>query len=904
MQNSAFPLFPTDATSARLIRMKSTEIREKFLKFFEKHGHTRVKSSSLIPAADPTLLFTNAGMVQFKDCFLGLQNNGYTRATTSQKCVRAGGKHNDLENVGFTPRHHTFFEMLGNFSFGDYFKKEAISLAWELLTKELKIPKEKLRITVFQDDDEAMELWKAEGIRPDWIYRLGEKDNFWAMGDTGPCGPCTEIHYDWGESLGCGKPDCSPACPCGSGRFLEIWNLVFMQYNRDSSGKMTPLPKPSVDTGAGLERVSAVLNGVFSNYDTDLFLPLIHAIAKKAGKTYGANKDEDVSMRVIADHLRSGTFLISDGVIPSNEGRGYVLRRILRRAIRHGKKLGQQAPFIYTLVENVGEVLGSVYPEIIQNRKMIEVLLREEEEKFHETIHRGIGLLDESIAKSKAQKSSTLSGDVAFKLYDTFGFPFDLVEVICREHAMGVDEKAFSDLMDKQRAQSNWKGGDSDKYVEKITKVLEGKKISPTFEGYSTLECDGNLNLLFDMNGTEVRSLSSGTEGFAIFDKTPFYAESGGQVGDKGTIHQDGAKALVGNTFKVAKTIVHQLKVTDGQLQPAKRAKLSVDKQSRKLTAINHTATHMMHAALRKVLGDRVKQAGSLVDSSRLRFDFTYPRGVTADEIKQIETLVNKEIQSSDEVVTKEMKYDDAIKSGALAFFDEKYGDSVRVVRVGGTDSPFSVELCGGTHLTRTSDIGLFKILSETSVASGTRRIEAVTSLTAFEYLTHRNELLASIEAKVGMKEEKAVEKLEQLSQQLKQLQKENESLKVKVAQGGSGSKSDASHETFGAYKAFIQIIPSADAKVLRTLSDQFRDKGKDKTFVVLASEMEGKVSLCVGLTKDLVGTFDAGKIVKELAGEIKGTGGGRPDFAQAGGSDASGIQRAFDKFRSLLKDK
>lgn len=883
--------------------MKSTEIREKYLKFFEKYGHTRVKSSSLIPAADPTLLFTNAGMVQFKDCFLGLQNNGYTRATTSQKCVRAGGKHNDLENVGFTPRHHTFFEMLGNFSFGDYFKKEAISLAWKLLTEEFKIPKEKLRITVFQDDDEAMELWKAEGIRPDWIYRLGEKDNFWAMGDTGPCGPCTEIHFDWGESLGCGKPDCSPACPCGSGRFLEIWNLVFMQYNRDSSGKMTPLPKPSVDTGAGLERVCAVLNGVFSNYDTDLFLPLIHAIAKKAGKTYGADKDEDVSMRVIADHLRSGTFLISDGVIPSNEGRGYVLRRILRRAIRHGKKLGQEAPFIYTLVGNVGEVLGSVYPEIVQNKKMIEVLLKEEEEKFHETIHRGMGLLEDSIAKSKAKNSKVLAGDVAFKLYDTFGFPFDLVEVICREHAMGVDSSSFNELMDKQRAQSNWKGGDDDKYVEKITKVLETKKVSPTFEGYTTLQSEGNLTLLFDTAGTEVRSLSQGTSGFAIFDKTPFYAESGGQVGDKGTVSQNGAKAGVENTFKIAKTIVHKITVKEGQLQPGKTS-LVVDKELRKLTAINHTATHMMHAALRKVLGDRVKQAGSLVDPTRLRFDFTYPRSVTPDEIKQIESLVNKAIQSSDEVTTKEMKYDDAIKSGALAFFDEKYGDSVRVVRVGGTDSPFSVELCGGTHLSRTSDIGLFKIISETSVASGTRRIEAVTSLTAFEYLTHRSELFSTIEAKSGMKDEKAVEKFDQLSQQIKQLQKENEALKVKVAQGGSGAKSDNAPESFGSYKAFIQVVPGADAKVLRTLSDQFRDKGKDKTFVVLASEVEGKVSLCVGLTKDLVGTFDAGKIVKELAGEIKGTGGGRPDFAQAGGSDAAGIQKAFDKFRSLLKDK
>ncbi len=882
--------------------MKSSEIREKFLKFFEKHGHTRVKSSSLIPAADPTLLFTNAGMVQFKDCFLGLQNPGYKRATTSQKCVRAGGKHNDLENVGFTPRHHTFFEMLGNFSFGDYFKKEAIALAWELLLKELKIPQEKLRITVFESDDEALELWKAQGVRPDWIYRLGEKDNFWAMGDTGPCGPCTEIHFDWGKENGCGKEDCTPACGCG--RFLEIWNLVFMQFNRDSSGKMTPLPKPSVDTGAGLERVTAVLNGAFSNYETDLFLPILHAIAKRVGKTYGKNNDEDVSMRVIADHLRSSTFLIADGVIPSNEGRGYVLRRILRRAIRHGKKLGQDAPFIYSLVPSLEAVLGSAYPEILTSKKLIETLIQEEEAKFHETIHRGLGILEDAISKTKTKKSSAIPGDIAFKLYDTFGFPFDLVEVIAKEHSLSVDEKAFAELMEKQKSQSVWKTAGGTEYIENITKVLESKKLSPTFEGYSKLKCDANIQALFDAKGTEVRSLSQGVEGFAVFDKTPFYAESGGQVGDKGTAKQEDALAHIETTTKVAKVIVHKISVHEGQLTSGKAVTLTVDKNLRKFTAINHTATHMMHAALRTVLGDRVKQAGSLVDPTRLRFDFTFPRAVSAEELQKIEKLVNDEIQSGSEVQTQEMKYDDAIKSGALAFFDEKYGDTVRVVRVGGTEKPFSVELCGGTHLSQTSEIGLFKILSETSVASGTRRIEAITSASAFDYLSKRDALLLSLESKLGMKDERAIEKVDQLSTQVRQLQKENETLKVKLAQSGSGGgKQEAQVETFGNYKAVIQVVPNVDAKVLRTLSDQFKDKGKEKTFVVLATETDGKVSLCVGITKDLVGTFDAGKIVKELAVEVAGTGGGRPDFAQAGGTNPAGIQKAFEKFRHLLKD-
>lgn len=878
--------------------MESAEIREKFLKFFEHHGHTRVKSSSLIPAADPTLLFTNAGMVQFKDCFLGLTDMGFKRATTSQKCVRAGGKHNDLENVGFTPRHHTFFEMLGNFSFGDYFKKNAIAFAWELLTKGYMIPKDKLRITVFEKDDEAGEIWKAQGIRPDWIYRLGEKDNFWAMGDTGPCGPCTEIYYDWGPKYGCGKPDCNPGCPCGL-RFLEIWNLVFMQFNRDSSGTMTPLPKPSVDTGAGLERVSSVLQGTYSNYDNDLFKTLIEAISKKVGVKYKYNEQSDVAMRVIADHLRSCSFLLADGVTPSNEGRGYVLRRILRRAIRYGKKLGQEKPFIYDLVDSVSAQLGDFYPEIRENKNVVKTLMKEEEERFHETIHRGMGVLEDAIKKAKG----VLPGDVAFKLYDSFGFPLDLVEVICREQNLTVDEKGFNALMEKQRAQSVWKGEGDVGISENITKALEGKKIAPTFQGYETLSSRSKLALLFDRNGKEAKELTG--EGFAIFENTPFYAESGGQVGDKGTVSSSGNSAQVETTNKIAKVIVHKLKVTEGKLNAGQEYQLNVDPILRKQTMINHTATHMLHAALRTILGDRVKQAGSLVDPDRLRFDFTFPRAVNEQEIRQIEDLVNGEIDKAEAVTVKEMGYDDAIKAGALAFFDEKYGDQVRVVRVGG-EKPFSVELCGGTHLTgSTGEIGLFVILNESSVASGVRRIEAITSKTARNHLFQRDESLTEAERELGATQTLFQPKIKELMQSNKALLKEIETLKLKIAQGAvrGDAAAKSNLETINGIKAVIESVPSADAKILRTLVDQFRDKNKEKTIVVLASDNAGKASLCVGLTKDLLDRFDASKIVKELAPEVGGTGGGRNDFAQAGGTNPAGIPKAFDRFRSWLKD-
>jgi alanyl-tRNA synthetase len=880
--------------------MKSSEIREKFLKYFEVHGHERVKSSSLIPAADPTLLFTNAGMVQFKDVFLGVSKPGYTRATTAQKCVRAGGKHNDLENVGFTPRHHTFFEMMGNFSFGDYFKKEAIDFAWKFLTQELKIPKERLRITVFQDDDEALELWKQQGVRPDWIEKLGEKDNFWAMGDTGPCGPCTEIHYDWGDEYGSAP---SPGKDEGGKRFLEIWNLVFMQYNRDSSGKLEPLPKPSVDTGAGLERLSAVMQGVYSNYDNDLFQPIIQKIAHQVGIQYRANPETDVAMRVIADHLRSSTFLIGDGVIPSNEGRGYVLRRILRRAIRYGKKLGQEKPFIFTCVSSVIDSLGSFYPEIQKNKNLIETLIREEEERFHETLHRGLGVLEEALKSPQVKKNQVLPGETAFLLYDSYGFPLDLVEVICKEHHLSVDKKSFDDLMEKQRLQSGKEKATDKVLLENLFKAIEKVSESTSFVGYKTLSAEGKPLCLCDAEGREVNELRG--EGYAVFDQTPFYAESGGQVGDKGFVLSQGLKAKVYSTFKVAKQTVLHLSVDEGSLKNGVKVQLSVDPSLRRLTMRNHTATHLLHAALRKELGERVKQAGSLVDPDRLRFDFTYPKALQAEELKKTESRVNEQVFKNSKVTVSEMSYDEAIKKGALAFFDEKYGDQVRVVRVGDETSAFSVELCGGTHLSEISEIGYFKILSESSVASGVRRIEAVTSVKAFEYLSSRELLLCEIESKLGMKESAAVEKVEGLISQVKGLQKENEQLKIKVVQSGKSGKTEspAAVEIKG-IKVVSEQVDESDPKILRALVDQFRDKGKEKTLVLLLGTGGGKVSLCVGLTKDLVGKLDAGKIVQLLAPEIGGKGGGRPDFAQAGGNNPAGIPNTVSKLKSWLESE
>jgi len=883
--------------------MKSNDIREGFLKYFESHGHRRVPSSSLVPASDPTLLFTNAGMVPFKDAFLGLVDLGYARATSSQKCVRAGGKHNDLENVGFTPRHHTFFEMLGNFSFGNYFKKEAIGFAWGLLTEELKIPKDRLRITVFETDDEAFELWKAQGVRSDWIIRLGEKDNFWAMGDTGPCGPCTEIHFDWGDKYGCGKPDCQPGCPCDT-RFLEIWNLVFMQYNRSQDGKLTPLPKPSVDTGAGLERLSCVLQGKYSNYETDLFLPILDAIGARVGLVYGKDESQDVAMRVVADHLRSSSFLMADGVNPSNEGRGYVLRRILRRAIRYGKKLGQDKPFIFELLPTLVSSMGTYYPELKSQQKLISTLIQEEEMKFHETLHRGIGVLDDAISKAKRAEAKQLSGDVAFKLYDTFGFPLDLTEMICREQGLTVDGLDFEKSMEKQRSQSQWSTSYVSQSLENIGKVLGAKATETKFLGYETLKSKGKLIHLFDDKGSETQELAESKMGFVVLDQTPFYAESGGQVGDQGRFKSTSFEARVDGVQKLGKVILHRIHVTQGSLKANGDCELSVESVLRKRTAINHTATHMLHAALRNILGDRVKQAGSLVDAERLRFDFTYPKAVTESELAQIEKSVNEAIQEQLPVSSTSMKHAEAIQSGALAFFDEKYGDEVRVIRVGPADKPYSVELCGGTHLSNVSEIGLVKITSESSVASGVRRLEAITSVGAFEYLLSRDRKLKEVEGLLGTKD--VVEKQTQLQSDLKTLIKQNEQLRLQLAQRSMGGGSEAVQEKtkiVNGVTLFIDQVSHSDAKILRTLMDQTKDRLKEKAVIAIASVDGGRIQLCVGVTKDLVGRYHAGDLVKSVAPAIGGTGGGRPDFAQAGGTKPEGFGELSNLLENLLKE-
>lgn len=887
--------------------MKSAEIRETFLKFFEGKAHQRVKSSSLIPAEDPTILFTNAGMNQFKDNFLGLHDAGYKRATTCQKCVRAGGKHNDLENVGFTARHHTFFEMLGNFSFGDYFKKDAIAFAWELITEHYKIPKDRLRVTVFEKDDEAFELWKAIGVKPEWIGRLGEADNFWAMGDTGPCGPCTEIYYDWGEEFD-PRPESAPGLDDGK-RFLEIWNLVFMQFNRTIDGKLTPLPKPSVDTGAGLERISAVLQGKFNNYDTDVFVPIIEQIGKTTGFKYGAAQDTDIAMRVISDHMRAGTFLISDGVLPSNEGRGYVLRRILRRAMRYGKKLGQEAPFLFKIVGSVVEQMKGAYPELKANQKLVEDVLREEEQRFHETLHRGMGVLEDAMSKVKSANGKTLPGDVSFKLYDTFGFPLDLVQVIAREHGLVVDEKGFEALMEKQRTSSTFGGGGNAQLQENISTALTPKKIETKFLGYDdNLKADQKkIAAILNDLGQEVQELGASKKGYLVFGETPFYAESGGQAGDKGAIRSSEAAAVVEGTTKFGKAFLHHVTVERGTLKAGMPCDLSVDKETRKQTRINHTATHMLHAALREVLGDRVKQAGSLVDSNRLRFDFTFPRGLTPEELKTVEESVNSEIFEDREVKVEEMAFDKAIASGALAFFDEKYGDRVRVVRIGG-EKPYSVELCGGTHLNgHLSDLGTFKILSESSVASGVRRIEAVAGKGAIVLLRARYEALQNLATHFQVKGDGVVAKVLEFDKQRRQLEKEIQDLKLKVAQGGSGGGGGGGQlhdkaRDIGGTKLVTETVTGVDPKILRTLVDQVRDKLKEKTVVVLATEKEGRVSLCVGLTKDLVGKFDASTLAKAAAAELGGTGGGKPDFAQAGGANVAAIPQAFSKLETLIK--
>jgi len=863
--------------------MTSNELRQAFLEFFRDNDHEIVASSPLVPGNDPTLLFTNAGMVQFKDVFLGDDKRSYVRATSSQRCVRAGGKHNDLENVGYTTRHHTFFEMLGNFSFGDYFKREAIQYGWDFLTGTLGLAPEKLWITVFEDDDEAADIWLNEiKVDPARFSRLGAKDNFWAMGDTGPCGPCSEIFYDHGADVAGGPP----GSPDEDGdRYVEIWNLVFMQFDRSADGEMVPLPKPSVDTGMGLERIAAVMQGVHTNYDIDLFAHLIQATAD----VLGVEKDGSSSLNVIVDHIRACSFLIVDGVLPGNEGRGYVLRRIIRRAIRHGKKLGTDGLFFYKLVAPLAKEMGEAYPELLKAQAHVEKVLKKEEERFAETLDQGIEILEAAIADLKGKQ---IPGEVVFKLYDTYGFPVDLTADIARERDLTVDEEGFETAMGQQRDRARVASKFSAAGGESLKTDAETE-----FLGYDGTEAASKIVALYK-DGKSVDALSAGDEGVVILSSTPFYAESGGQIGDKGILVAGGKLFNVADTQKSGKANVHFGTIEQGELKVGDTVEAVVDADRRQAIRLNHTATHLMHAALRQVLGDHVTQKGSLVAPDRLRFDFSHYEGVTAEQIEVIEDLVNGEIRKNTAVDTNLMSYDEAIESGAMALFGEKYGDKVRVLRLG----DFSVELCGGTHVERTGDIGIFKISSEGGVASGVRRIEAVTGKGAMKWIDANQQALGNLAGMLRSQPDQAAAKVEQLLKRSKDLEKELAVAKQALITGAGSDHTDSVQEIAG-IKVLAIRMDGADAKTLRDAVDKFKDK-LQSAVVVLGSVDGGKVHLAAGVTKNNVGKIKAGDLIKPVAKQVGGKGGGRPDFAQAGGTDAAALDQALDSVAGWVAEQ
>ena len=863
--------------------MTSNELRKAFLDFFSEHGHEVVTSSPLVPGNDPTLLFTNAGMVQFKDLFLGDEKRNYSTAASSQRCVRAGGKHNDLENVGYTSRHHTFFEMLGNFSFGDYFKREAIQYAWDFLTKTLGLPEERLWVTVFEDDDEAADIWLKEmKVDPSRFGRLGAKDNFWAMGDTGPCGPCSEIFFDHGESV----PGGPPGSPDEDGdRYVEIWNLVFMQFDRSSDGKMTPLPKPSVDTGMGLERIAAVMQQVHSNYQIDLFANLIQATAD----VLGVENDGSSSLNVIADHIRACSFLIVDGVLPGNEGRGYVLRRIIRRAIRHGKKLGTDELFFHKLVAPLVKEMGDAYPELVKVQAHVEKVLAKEETRFAETLDLGMEILEAAIANLDGKQ---LPGDVVFKLYDTYGFPVDLTADIARERDLSVDEKGFEEAMEAQRerARAASKFGVASGDALKIDAQTE-------FLGYSDTEAACEIVALFK-DGSAVDQLDDGDEGIVVLASTPFYAESGGQIGDQGILVSDGKLFRVDDTQKSGDANVHFGSVEQGTLKVGDTLEAVVDADRREAIRLNHTATHLMHAALRQLLGDHVTQKGSLVAPDRLRFDFSHYEGVTPEQLHEIEGLVNAEIRKNVAAETDLMTYDDAIESGAMALFGEKYGDKVRVLRLG----DFSVELCGGTHVERTGDIGVFKITHEGGVASGVRRIEAVTGGGALAWIDANQKTLNDLSGMLRSTPDQAATKVEQLLKHNKDLEKKLATAKHALITGHASDHEDNVVE-IGGIKVLAGRMDGVDAKSLREAVDRVKDK-LGNAVVVLGSVDGGKVHLAAGVTKNNTHKIKAGDLIKPVAEQVGGKGGGRPDFAQAGGTDPSKLDQALNSVADWVAEQ
>ncbi len=853
--------------------MGSAEVRARFLDFFREQGHAVTASSSLVPGNDPTLLFTNAGMVQFKDCFLGKDVRSYTRAATSQRCVRAGGKHNDLENVGYTARHHTFFEMLGNFSFGDYFKRDAIHFAWNFLTGTLGLPKSRLWVTVYETDDEAFDLWSKEvGVDPARITRMGAKSNFWSMGDTGPCGPCTEIFWDHGEHIFGGPP----GTPDEDGdRFVEVWNLVFMQFDRSADGVLTPLPKPAVDTGMGLERISAVMQGVNSNYDIDLFQSLLQAAQRVTGSTDAASP----SLRVIADHIRACSFLITDGVLPSNEGRGYVLRRIIRRAIRHGYKLGQSKPFFADLVTDLDAVMGEAYPELRAARDHVARVLRQEEERFAETLVNGMALLEGVIA---SMEGITIPGETVFKLYDTYGFPMDLTADVARERGLAIDEAGFAAAMEAQRdrARAASKFGVDLRDAVK----LEGRV---DFCGYEHTAATGTVVALI-RDGAQVQRLEAGESGQVVLDQTPFYAESGGQMGDTGLLLAGAAEFTVSDTVKVGKQHAHVGHLAGGALEVGARVEAAVNVERRDATRRNHSATHLLHAALREVLGAHVQQKGSLVSADRLRFDFSHFQGVSPAELARIEQWVNLEVRTNGAAQTRVMAYEDAITAGAIGLFGEKYESEVRVLSIGER----STELCGGTHVSRTGDIGLFKLLAESGVASGVRRIEAVTGQGALDAVAADEQRLKTVAQLVRGTREDVAEKVEALLERSRRLEKEVEQLKSKLASGQGGDLSAQAVEVAG-IKLLAARIDGADAKSLRGVVDGLKAK-LGSSVVVLAAVEDGKVALVAGVSADLVGRVKAGELVGHVAAQVGGKGGGRPDFAQAGGTNPDQLAGAL----------
>ncbi len=880
--------------------LTAKEIREKFLAYFEKHNHKRIASSSLIPHNDPTLLFCNAGMVQFKNVFLGREDIGTKRATTAQKCLRVSGKHNDLENVGRTARHHTLFEMLGNFSFGDYFKKDAMKFAWGFVTEELKLPKGRLYVTVYIDDDEAFNLWKDEiGVDPERIFRIPGKDNFWSMGDTGPCGPCSEIFVDQGEDMACGDNCGIGKCDCD--RFLEIWNLVFMQFNQKADGTREKLAHPCIDTGMGLERIAAICQNKRSNFDSDIFQEIIQFTAKDAGVEYSFSlpdtNDVDTALRVIADHSRAAAFLIADGVLPSNEGRGYVLRRLIRRALRFGTLIGlNKEAFMYKTVGQVIEVMGSAYPELVKNKDFVRKVVREEEDRFRVTLEKGLLLLEEEISSAKSRKQSVIAGDVAFKLYDTYGFPLDIVDDVARKYNFTIDIDGYNSAMQqqKERARAAWKGSGEKDLTARFKSILADGQ-STVFTGYDTLTCQSKVIAVLDENAQKTDTLAESKHGYVITESTPFYGAGGGQAGDTGCISTGTSQIKVEDTHKIQNIIIHEVFAEQGNISVGETADLAVDEKKRQAAARNHTCTHLLHAALKAVLGDHVNQAGSMVNAERLRFDFNHIAPLTEEEIALVECRVNQMIMAAYPVTAEEMSQKEAQEKGAVALFGEKYGNTVRVLTVGNDKETVSMELCGGTHLKNSGEAGIFLIVSESGVAAGTRRIEAVTGWNAIRQIKALREESKALCAELKAKQGEILPRVDALQKEIKALRKELD--KAQATQGGDIM---SGLTEVNGVKMLAQKVPAMSVKALRDLMDDVRSKIPSGV-ALLAMEDGDKASLILYVSKDLHGKYTAPALIKEVAACIDGSGGGRPDLAQAGGTKPQGIQDALQKLAGLL---